>query len=236
MSLPMSCMSAAHRRRYRSSSDSWSSSPRRSVKTRTRSACPRVRRSWDCSATESDRMVAAVRLSSRAEVSPRVSARRDSSFRTLPAVRAIEKRVGAWSGNNIESLSRVTRGRSRRPARSTPTATSSGAGQDARAPSRTTTVRAGEGIDPAEDAVAASEAPIGTSRMNRRRPAAKAGRDRQRLPVGVSSATFLYRAVGRPAGWSKGRVGAPARAYDFGPMPRPSAVPEPARGSFRRGG
>ncbi len=108
VSFPMSCISAAHRRRYRSASDSWSSSPRRSVKTRTRSACPRVRRSWDCRATESDRIVSAVRASSRDAESSCVSASRASSLRTLPAVRATENRVGAWSGKSIESFSSVT--------------------------------------------------------------------------------------------------------------------------------
>ncbi len=49
-SLPMSWRSADHRRRSRSAAGRSSSSAMRSVKARTRSACPRVRRSWALSA------------------------------------------------------------------------------------------------------------------------------------------------------------------------------------------
>ncbi len=195
VSFPMSCINAAHRRRYRSATDSWSSSPRRSVKTRTRSACPRVRRSWDCRATERDRIVSAVRASSRDAASSCVSASRASSRRTLPAVRATENRLGAWSGKSIESFSSVTKGRSRRAARSMPTATSNA---HAKTPAAQTNHHppSGDGTSRRSTDVAPSDAAIGTSRMKRRSPAARAGCARQVTPVGVGSPTLSYRAPG----------------------------------------
>src|SRR5438552_3502939 len=94
-----------------------------SLRARTRSECPLVRRSWVVRAVASTRIVSAARLTSPSSWLAGTFALASSRRRSDPARKANRAREGVWSGKASERRSRATRGSTRSSCRTaTPTA------------------------------------------------------------------------------------------------------------------
>ena len=98
-SLPTSCNNDAHRSRARSSSGRHNSSAITSLSARTRSECPRVRRSWLFRTSTSVSTCSAASCGFADKLPLRKSANTDSVLPELPTRSAIFSREGASSGN-----------------------------------------------------------------------------------------------------------------------------------------